>query len=301
MKIELACLTLSKIKTYGPKRINDLLRRIDVSTIDKPVDFIQKISSSGLKIKVPNLEELESSFDNAITTLNSLENTDINLTTILSEDYPFRLKEGVEDPPTLIFYKGKLENISEKAVAIVGTRNPTNESIEIANNLTTEMAKRGYCIVSGLAKGIDTVAHKGALKNKVSTVAVLAHGLNTVYPKENIDLASSILENGGVLLSEYPPDEGIAPYQFVARDRIQSALSTTVFVVQTKVDGGTMKTANFANKQGRELYVYSEKGPEFEGNEQLISEGAKTFSSDVAKVTFSKQKKAKSSEQMKLF
>ena len=301
MKIELACLTLSKIKTYGPKRINDLLRRIDVSTIDKPADFIQKISSSGLKIKVPNLEELESSFDNAITTLNSLENTDINLTTILSEDYPFRLKEGVEDPPTLIFYKGKLENISEKAVAIVGTRTPTDESIEIANNLTTEMAKRGHCIVSGLAKGIDTVAHKGALENKVSTVAVVAHGLNTVYPKENIDLASSILENGGVLLSEYPPDEGIAPYQFVARDRIQSALSTTVFVVQTKVDGGTMKTANFANKQGRELYVYSDKGPEFEGNEQLISEGAKTFSSDVAKITFSKQKKAKSSEQMKLF
>ena len=301
MKIELACLTLSKIKTYGPKRINDLLRRIDVSTIDKPADFIQKISSSGLKIKVPNLEELESSFDNAITTLNSLENTDINLTTILSEDYPLRLKEGVEDPPTLIFYKGKLENISEKAVAIVGTRTPTDESIEIANNLTTEMAKRGHCIVSGLAKGIDTVAHKGALENKVSTVAVVAHGLNTVYPKENIDLASSILENGGVLLSEYPPDEGIAPYQFVARDRIQSALSTTVFVVQTKVDGGTMKTANFANKQGRELYVYSDKGPEFEGNEQLISEGAKTFSDDVTKITFSKQKKTKNSEQTKLF
>lgn len=301
MKIELACLTLSKIKTYGPKRINDLLRRIDISTIDKPADFIQKISSSGLKIKPPKVEQLESSFNNAITTLDRLENTDINLTTILSEDYPFRLKEGVADPPTLIFYKGKLENISEKAVAIVGTRNPTDESIEITNNLTTEMAKRGYCIVSGLAKGIDTVAHKGALENKVSTVAVLAHGLNTVYPKENIDLASSILENGGVLLSEYPPDEGIAPYQFVARDRIQSALSTTVFVVQTKVDGGTMKTANFAKKQGRELYVYSEKGPEFEGNEQLISEGAKIFSSDVAKITFSKQKKAKSSEQMKLF
>ena len=301
MEIELACLTLSTIRTYGPKRINDLLERIDVSTISKPADFIEKIRSSDLKIKVPKLEELESSFDKAVLTLNSLENTDINLTTILSEDYPFRLKEGVDNPPTIIFYKGKLENISEKAVAIIGTRDPTEESIQVANNLTTEMAKRDYCIVSGLAKGIDTVAHKGALENKVPTVAVLAHGLNTVYPKENTDLASSILENGGVLLSEYPPDEKIAPYQFVARDRIQSALSRTVFVVQTKVDGGTMKTANFANKQGRELYVYSDKGPEFEGNEQLISEGAKTFSSDVAKITFSKLEKAKSSEQMKLF
>ena len=301
MEIELACLTLSTIKTYGPKRINALLERIDVSTIDKPVDFIEKIKSSGLKIKVPKLEELESSFDKAVLTLNSLENTDINLTTILSEDYPFRLKEGVDNPPTIIFYKGKLENISEKAVAIIGTRDPTEESIQVANNLTIEMAKRGYCIVSGLAKGIDTVAHKGALENKVPTVAVLAHGLNTVYPKENTDLASSILENGGVLLSEYPPDEKIVPYQFVARDRIQSALSTTVFVVQTKVDGGTMKTANFANKQGRELYVYSDKGPEFEGNEQLISEGAKTFSEDVTKITFSKQEKAQYLGQTKLF
>jgi len=301
MKIELACLTLSTIKTYGPKRINALLERIDVSTIDKPVDFIEKIKSSGLKIKVPKLEELESSFDKAVLTLNSLENTDITLTTILSEDYPFRLKEGVDNPPTIIFYKGKLENISEKAVAIIGTRDPTEESIQVANNLTTEMAKRGYCIVSGLAKGIDTVAHKGALENKVPTVAVLAHGLNTVYPKENTDLASSILENGGVLLSEYPPDEKIAPYQFVARDRIQSALSRTVFVVQTKVDGGTMKTANFAKKQGRELYVYSGKGPEFEGNSQLISEGAKTFSEDVTKITFSKQVKSQYPEQTKLF
>ena len=301
MKIELACLTLSTIKTYGPKRINALLERIDVSTIVKPVDFIEKIKSSGLKIKVPKLEELESSFDKAVLTLNSLENTDITLTTILSEDYPFRLKEGVDNPPTIIFYKGKLENISEKAVAIIGTRDPTEESIQVANNLTTEMAKRGYCIVSGLAKGIDTVAHKGALENKVPTVAVLAHGLNTVYPKENTDLASSILENGGVLLSEYPPDEKIAPYQFVARDRIQSALSKTVFVVQTKVDGGTMQTANFAKKQGRELYVYSGKGPEFEGNEQLISEGAKTFSEDVTKITFSKQEKAQYPEQTKLF
>ena len=301
MEIELACLTLSTIKTYGPKRINALLERIDVSTIDKPVDFIEKIKSSGLKIKVPKLEELESSFDKAVLTLNSLENTDINLTTILSEDYPFRLKEDVDNPPIIIFYKGKLENISEKAIAIVGTRDPTEESIQVANNLTTEMAKRGYCIVSGLAKGIDTVAHKGALENKVPTVAVLAHGLNIVYPKENTDLASSILENGGVLLSEYPPDEKIASYQFVARDRIQSALSRTVFVVQTTVDGGTMKTANFAKKQGRELYVYSGKRPEFEGNEQLISEGAKTFSEDVTKITFSKQEKAQYLGQTKLF
>jgi len=221
-----------------------------------------------------------------------LENTDITLTTILSEDYPFRLKEGVDNPPTIIFYKGKLENISEKAVAIIGTRDPTEESIQVANNLTTEMAKRGYCIVSGLAKGIDTVAHKGALENKVPTVAVLAHGLNTVYPKENTDLASSILENGGVLLSEYPPDEKIAPYQFVARDRIQSALSRIVFVVQTKVDGGTMITANFAKKQGRELYVFSGKGPEFEGNSQLISEGAKTFDNDVSGIVLRSPKKA---------
>ena len=301
MEIELACLTLSTIKTYGPKRINALLERIDVSTISKPADFIEKIRSSDLKIKVPKLEELESSFDKAVLTLNSLENTNIKLTTILSEDYPFRLKEGVDNPPTIIFYKGKLENISEKAVAIIGTRDPTEESIQVANNLTIEMAKRGYCIVSGLAKGIDTVAHKGALENKVPTVAVLAHGLNTVYPKENTDLASSILENGGVLLSEYPPDEKIAPYQFVARDRIQSAPSRTVFVVQTTVDGGTMKTANFAKKQGRELYVYSDKGPEFEGNEQLISEGAKTFSEDVTKITFSKQEKAQYLGQTKLF
>ena len=123
----------------------------------------------------------------------------------------------------------------------------------------------------------------------------LAHGLNTIYPKENIDLAASILENDGVLLSEYPPDEKIAPYQFVSRDRIQSALSRTVFVVQTTIDGGTMKTANFAIKQDRELYVYSggDSDPKFAGNQQLISEGSKTFGNDVSGIVLQSLKKQK--------
>ena len=231
MNIELACLALSTIRTYGPKRINDLIGKIDISKIRNPSDFVQPIRNSGLKIRIPSVEELESSFDNAVAVQDSLENTGIRMTTILSDDYPHRLREGVDNPPIVLFYKGDLAKVDEKAVAIVGSRKPTAESLEVAGSLTDEMASRGYCIISGLAKGIDTMAHKKAIENKAITVAVLAHGLNTIYPKENTDLAASILENDGVLLSEYPPDEKIAPYQFVARDRIQSALSRTVFDV----------------------------------------------------------------------
>lgn len=295
MDDKLVCLTLSAISTYGPKRINTLLKKIDVSSIQSPADFIQPIQDSGLKIRIPSVEELESSFDSAAAVYGSLKNMGIRMTTILSHNYPHRLRDGVDNPPIVLFYKGDLAKVNEKAVAIVGTRDPTPKSLEIAGSLTDEMASRGYCIVSGLAKGIDTMAHKKAIENRAVTVAVLAHGLNTIYPKENTDLAASILENDGVLLSEYPPDEKIAPYQFVSRDRIQSALSRTVFVVQTTMDGGTMKTAGFAIKQDRELYVYSggDSDPKFAGNQQLISEGSKTFGNDVSGIVLQSLKKQK--------
>ena len=292
MNNEVTCLALTRVTDYGSKRVNSLVQKIDLSAIPNLSELVAAIQEANLGIKVPTLDEMVSCFDYAMAIRESLTGTDIGMTTILSEDYPERLKADVPNPPPVLFYKGDLANITPEAVAIVGTRNPTSGSFEVAEKLTDEMAGRGYCIVSGLAKGIDTVAHRTAIENGAVTVAVLAHGLNTIYPKENADLAVSILENKGVLLSEYVPDEKIAPYQFVARDRIQSALSKAVFAVQSTKDGGTMKTAGFAIKQKRELYVYSSgvDSLDFGGNQELISQGVKTFTKDVKAIVLEDKK-----------
>ena len=161
-------------------------------------------------------------------------------------------------------------------IAIVGTREPTQYGAESARKLGGIFAKEGFVVVSGLATGIDAQAHKGALDANGMTIAVLAHGLHTVYPPENKKLANKILDKNGALVSEYPWDKNSSRYSFVERDRIQSGLSLGVFVVETGIGGGTMHTAGFCKKQNRKLIVLSPEdfSEKQQGNTKLISDGS---------------------------
>jgi DNA processing protein len=173
---------------------------------------------------------------------------------IFDERYPGRVR-SIHDPPPVLFVRGSLDVLNdERMVALVGTREPTRFGLSAAEEVTEALAYDGWGVVSGLAKGIDTIAHGAALKHRAATVAVLAGGLDRIYPAENRGLAGAIVEEGGALIAEQR--WGVRPQRasFVQRNRLQTALAAGVFVAQTGIAGGTMHTARHAAAQGRPLF-----------------------------------------------
>lgn len=170
---------------------------------------------------------------------------------IYEEEYPKRLRE-IYDPPAVLFVKGSIDSLhAPKSLAVVGTRRPTSYGEKVAQKAAHLASEGGFVIVSGLANGCDTYAHKGCLEAQGIGVAVLAHGLDKVYPSANRRLAEQLVETGGCLVSEYPVGMTPARTAFAERDRIQSGLSDAVLVIETDVKGGTMHTVRFALEQKR--------------------------------------------------
>ena len=183
----------------------------------------------------------------------------------------------------LLWYRGDFSITEQPCFAVIGTREATPEGIAGGTYLSGEFAKRGFNIVSGLAVGCDTCGHKGALKVGGKTTAILANGLdhNSIYPPENQDLAEEIVENGGLLISEYRIGTPVNRYSLVARDRLQSGLSLATLVVQTGEHGGTMHAATSTLQAGKPLYTILFKDDATNqhekclGNALLVKQGAK--------------------------
>lgn len=168
--------------------------------------------------------------------------------------YPERLKE-IYDPPPVLWIKGPVALLGRHAIAVVGTRHPTPYGAGVAEMLARDLAVRRLLILSGMARGIDTCAHKGALAARMPTVAVWGTGIDVVYPKENKKLAEEILSTGGVIVSESPLGTFPAPQNFPRRNRILSGLSIAVLVVEAGENSGTRVTARCAAEQNRDLYA----------------------------------------------
>ena len=168
--------------------------------------------------------------------------------------YPERLKE-IYDPPPVLWVRGDVGLLSRPAIAVVGTRHPTPYGSGIAEMLSRDLAARRLLIVSGMARGIDSCAHKGALAARMPTVAVWGTGIDVVYPKENKKLAEEILATGGAIVSEVPMGTFPAPQNFPRRNRILSGLSVAVLVVEASENSGTRVTARCAAEQNRDLFA----------------------------------------------
>ncbi|EMS71158.1 DNA-processing protein DprA [Ruminiclostridium cellobioparum] len=200
---------------------------------------------------------------------------DIKIATIFDSNYPEKLKH-IYDPPVALYYRGKLR-LSEFSIAVVGSRRTTNYGASAAKKLSYELSMRGVQIVSGLARGIDSIAHEGCLDAGGRTAAVLGCGLDYIYPPENFRLYENILNSGGLILSEYPPGTPPLQHNFPARNRIISGISSGVLIVEAAGRSGSLITAGFALEQGREVFAvpgnidcsYSK------GTNRLIREGAK--------------------------
>ena len=184
----------------------------------------------------------------------------IGIVTKYDIDFPKNLfttinENGNPAVPILLYYKGDLSITSKPALAIIGTREPTPEGINAAKHFAEAFATIGVNIVSGLALGCDAAGHQGALAVSGATTAFLANGLDSIYPKENEELAMEIVKKGGLLLSEYPIGTGVTKYNLVARDRLQAGLANATLVVQTGIKGGTMHAVKATLLSKKPLFV----------------------------------------------
>ena len=208
---------------------------------------------------------------------NFMEIFQINLS-----DYDYlRDLPHIPDPPKKLFMRGKLPTKRVKTVAIVGTRKPSAYGREIATKIASECAKNGIVVVSGLALGIDSIAHRAAINSGGKTIAILANGVDKIYPRSHEDLGQRILQTNGAILSEYPNNTPARPWQFLARNRIVSGLADAVVIIEAASRSGTLSTANHALDQGKEIFAVPGNitSPLSAGCNQLIKNGANPLTS----------------------
>jgi DNA protecting protein DprA len=206
-------------------------------------------------------EEFDRALEGAWALANESIERDVQVLAFDNIEYPEALRR-IPDPPPFLYVRGTLPRTWESAVAVIGTREPDPAALEATRAATQSLSSDpSVILVSGLALGIDSEAHREALRTGAVTVAVLANGLDSVYPKRNEKLAEEIVERGGALVSELPIGVKVLPYNLVARDRLQSGLSIATIVIQTSTEGGSMHTARFTLEQGRSLIALRPQGP----------------------------------------
>lgn len=208
-------------------------------------------------------------FDRIRDKIDSLK---IQLLSFWDEGYP-QLLRNIHDPPALIYLRGTLPELP--CFAIVGSRRASNTGLRTTRDLAAELARHDICIVSGLARGIDSAAHQGALDTNGSTIAVLGCGIDRIYPPDNTRLYFDILKNNAIL-SEYPPGVPPAAGHFPGRNRIISGLSHGVLIVEAAEKSGSLITGDFALEQGRELFAVpgNIRSNNSQGTNRLLKEGA---------------------------
>ncbi|MFY0517858.1 DNA-processing protein DprA [Lysinibacillus sp. UGB7] len=272
-------LAFSCIKGVGSVTMRDFYNKypyFDFYLLDD-IGFMERVESSFKKFLDDDL--IEAGINEANRLLKIHDFNGIKVISYESPYYPISLR-FIKDPPVVLYAKGNIELLKNMdMVAIVGTREPTDIGLKSAKKIASRFVDMGYVIVSGLALGIDTAGHEGALrKEKGRTIAVMAGDLTKIYPAKNKSLANEILEKEGLLISETPIGKPNTRGSFVQRDRIQSGLSLGICPVQTPIKSGTQHTIRFAKEQERLIFTPTILDIELEenavqGNLNLIKEG----------------------------
>ena len=260
---------------------------------------LSKIDGLSVK-KAENFVKLRDKID-LDKTLDEVINRNINYITFDNPNYPKMLKE-ISNPPIVIYYKGSIESCNlEKTIAVVGSRKSSYHAKEAVEKIISELEGTDLCIVSGLASGIDTSAHRSALKHKLKTIGVVASGFDYTYPAANKDLYRKIEEGCGVILTEYYPTFEPLKFRFPQRNRIVSGISYGTVVAEASLKSGALITANLTLEQGRELMCIPGliSNPNTEGIYKLLKNGATlvTCANDILEAL---NWEVKPAEQMKL-
>ncbi|MCR9235112.1 MAG: DNA-processing protein DprA [Alphaproteobacteria bacterium] len=259
-------LRLIRSEQVGPSTFRDLINHF--GTAEQAIDALPDLAKRGgaaKRIRIADLKNIEAELERAAT-------LGIRLIAMGEPDYPSWLR-AIDDAPPVILAKGRLSVLEKPMIAIVGARNCSIIGRKIAVKLARELGQAGYCIASGLARGIDGVAHEAALET--GTVAVLAGGLDRIYPPEHESLSEQITATG-CLLSEKPLGWTARAQDFPRRNRIVSGLSLGTIIVEAAKRSGSLITANLALKQNREVFAVpgSPLDPRAAGPNQLIKQGA---------------------------
>lgn len=273
-------MALRRVERFGDRKMFELapgvLKMFEEDALSP--ESLCQLANRGTIIPRCNVSEVQSWLEESQLDCDSWAEDGINVITVFSSDYPPSLKE-ITGHPFFLYYKGDIAPLLKNNIAIVGTREPTSMGRRQAKSIGKRLVKEGFGVVSGLALGCDTAGHEGALDGGGYTCAILAHGLHIVTPAKNCELAERILENGGALVSEHKP--GVPPMRryYAMRNRIQSALSSHVIVIETTLTGGTMSTAKYAVEQNRSLGVL--KLPALD-NDSKFSEGVSEISDNLS-------------------
>lgn len=265
-----ACIVLSRQKGVGHRTFKSLVDRFrSAAEVLRPenLEVVREEFGQTVYTALKNVSEEE--FLSVERELKMLEKTDIKVITYTHPDYPLNLRH-IPDPPAVLYARGNLP-AGLRCVSVVGTRKPSSYGRYVVENLVRPLAKNGVCIVSGLAAGIDAMAHQVAVEEGAFTVAVLGSGVDVVYPPENRKLYDKVVEHGCVI-SELPPGTKPSKYTFPARNRIVAGLSFAVFVVEAPEKSGSLITANLAFEYSRVVMTVPANInlPSAAGNNRLI-------------------------------
>jgi DNA processing protein len=236
---------------------------------------LTELESCGVPAHVAQAISAQAGLKEAEKEVREVAKADGRLIAADSEDYPPLLKQ-IPDAPLLLYVRGDARSLSQHAVAVVGTRRPSAYGSSVAHRLAHDLAQRQLVVISGLARGIDSAAHRGALEAKGTTVAVLGSGIDVIYPRENKRLAEQVAKSGAVI-SEFPLGTGPTPENFPIRNRIISGLSLGVVVVEAAEYSGSLITARQAVEQNREVFAVPGNitSAQSFGPNHLIKQGAK--------------------------
>ncbi len=195
-------------------------------------------------------------------------------------NYPEQLKR-IKNPPKAIYAEGNIELLKTNIFSIIGSRACSKRGEKLAEKFTKDLVYQNLTIASGMAVGIDTIAHKTTLEEQGKTIAVLANGLNHIFPEENKELYGQIIKNGGLVITEYPPEEQAKSKNFLERNRIVSGLALGILVVEAAYRSGTSVTANLAKEQGKKVFALPHEIDDLHGvgTNRLIKNGAKIVTS----------------------
>ena len=264
---------LSKISSLGARRIMCLVEAFGSAEAAFTASF-DDLTDAGLSAKAADVLLVERRAIDPDIALQGVKDAGFVVMTRQDRRYPTLLRE-IYDPPAVLYYRGESDVLNGHCIAIVGSRKATEYGKAAAARLAGDLARAGTVVVSGMARGIDTHAHAGALRAEGKTVAVLGCGLDICYPPENVRLREKIVSQG-IVLSEFPPGTKPKPHHFPMRNRIISGLSVATVVVEAAEKSGALITADCALEQGREVFAVpgSINSPASRGCHRLIKEGA---------------------------
>jgi DNA processing protein len=249
--------SLSLVPHIGPVQAKILSGHFGnaASIFNAKISQLRSIEGIG-EIRASSIKKF-SGFKEAEEEIRFIEKFGISPLFITDKAYPQRLL-NCYDSPIVLYYKGSADLNASKIIAVIGTRNHTEYGKQVTEKLIRELAQRDITVVSGLAYGIDAIAHKTALKNNLPTIGVLAHGLNQVYPPQHTLLAKEMLTNGG-LLTEFRSSINPDKHNFPTRNRIVAGMTDAVIVVETGVKGGSLITAELANGYNKDVFAFPGK------------------------------------------